>query len=50
MPGYSGDLKTTSSPMKGGKKQKQNQKQKVHTGPRGGKYVMKNGRKVYLTS
>ena len=50
MPGYSGDLEAE---MDGGKKktlQKKTQKpkQKVHTGPRGGKYVVKKGKKVYL--
>ena len=30
---------------KGGKKKK---KQKIHVGPRGGKYIIKKGKKVYL--
>lgn len=50
MPGYSGDLEKQ---MNGGRKKKQQKKtekpkQKVHTGPRGGKYVVKKGKKVYL--
>lgn len=51
MPGYSGDLK-----MNGGKKNPSNSKKngskqpKIHQGPRGGKYIIKNGNKQYLKS
>ena len=52
---------TTNADMTGGKRKKKASKQKkggalpskkvtakVHTGPLGGKFLMKNGRKVYL--
>lgn len=45
MPGYSGDLKMEKF---GGKKQ--TKKPKIHNGPRGGKYIIKNGKKNYLKS
>jgi hypothetical protein len=43
----------TGKPMMGGKNNNKNQKlevggNKVYTGPRGGKYIMRNGDKVYL--
>lgn len=34
--------------QKNKQKKSQKPKQKVHTGPRGGKYILKNGKKVYL--
>ena len=46
MPGYSGQP-VDSENMKGGKKMQK--KLKVHQGPRGGKYVIKNGKKQYIS-
>jgi len=49
MPGYSGQP-VDGEDMKGGRKTKKMQKKlKVHQGPRGGKYVIKNGKKQYIS-
>jgi hypothetical protein len=47
------DTKNDNKKLDGGNKKNKNQKlevggNKVYTGPRGGKYIMRNGDKVYL--